>query len=291
MIALVRPLMPAASPPHGAGRTIGAMSTTTPVIALDHPAALDVARVGRKAADLAAARAAGLPVAPGVVLTTEWSTDDRATAAQVWRITSHDGMRPLVVQSSAVTTDPRRPADHGAIESVTVVDDLDAMLAAAGALRADDDTTPVLLQPHVPSAWRGVLFADADARGRSATSIAVARRDAHALDWVAELDAQRPGARRHVRRTRRWPAGRRAEPPDSAGRRCHGDVRPQPRSGVGRRRRRAAAAAAGPPASCTCARRPWVRRDRARHGPARRRRATHRPPAFVGIRALDDSAA
>ena len=27
------------------------------------------------------------------------------------------------------------------------------------------------------------------------------------------------------------------------------------------------------------------------HGPARRRRATHRPPAFVGIRALDDSAA
>ena len=45
------------------------MNTTAPVIALDHPAALDAARVGRKAANLAAARAAGLPVAPGVVLT------------------------------------------------------------------------------------------------------------------------------------------------------------------------------------------------------------------------------
>ena len=51
------------------------------------------------------------------------------------------------------------------------------MLAAVGAVRADDATTPVLLQPHVPGAWRGVLFADGDAQDWRAASLAVARRD------------------------------------------------------------------------------------------------------------------
>ena len=62
-----------------------------PVIALDHPAALDVARVGHDAAALATARAAGLPVGPGVVLTALWRCDDAHTAELVWRIVSHDG--------------------------------------------------------------------------------------------------------------------------------------------------------------------------------------------------------
>ena len=42
------------------------MDTGTPVIALDHPSAFDIARVGRKAATLAVARASGLPVGSGV---------------------------------------------------------------------------------------------------------------------------------------------------------------------------------------------------------------------------------
>jgi hypothetical protein len=166
------------------------MSTTTPVIALDHPAALDVARVGRKAAALATARATGLPVAPGVVLTTEWATDDHATAAQVWRITSHDGTRPLVVRPSATGPDRCGTPGGGAVEAVTVVDDVDALLAAVAAVRADDDAAPVLVQPHLAGSWRGVLFADDQASGWRATPIVVARRAGGATEWIAELDHQ-----------------------------------------------------------------------------------------------------
>ncbi len=152
------------------------MNTTAPVIALDTPAALDAARVGRKAANLAAARAAGLPVAPGVVLTTDWASDDTATALQVWRITSHDGARPLVVRPSAAGSDRRRRSgpDAGALEPVTVVHDGAAMLAAIAVLRAGDPTTPVLVQPHVPGTWRGVLFADDGASGWRARPMVVA---------------------------------------------------------------------------------------------------------------------
>ncbi len=169
---------------------MGSMNTTAPVIALDTPAALDAARVGRKAANLAAARAAGLPVAPGVVLTADWSSEDTATAVQVWRIISHDGARPLVVRPSAAGTDRRRPATvTGAIEAATVVHDVDAMLSAIAALRAHNAITPVLVQPHVSGTWRGVLFADDAGGGWRARPLVVAA-DPSSIDrqWIAELD-------------------------------------------------------------------------------------------------------
>ena len=166
------------------------MNTTAPVIALDTPAALDAARVGRKAANLAAARAAGLPVAPGVVLTSDWSSDDTATAVQVWRIMSHDGVRPLVVRPSTSGPDRRRAATAtGAVQAATVVNDADAMLSAIAALRAPDEVMPVLVQPHLAGAWHGVLFADDAGGGWRARPLVVAAdstsRDRH---WVAELD-------------------------------------------------------------------------------------------------------
>ena len=166
------------------------MTTTAPVIALDHPAALDVARVGRKAANLAAARAAGLPVAPGVVLTTDWASTDEATAALVWRITSHDGARSLVVRTSATSGDWAPQHGDDAIEAATVVADLASMLAAVAVRRADDDTMPILLQPHLAGAWQGALFADEDARGWRATPLAVARAAGATVDedWIAVLD-------------------------------------------------------------------------------------------------------
>ena len=166
------------------------MNTSAPVIALDTPAALDAARVGRKAANLAAARAAGLPVAPGVVLTADWSSDDTATAIQVWRIISHDGARSLVVRPSAAGRDRRRSAAAtGAIEAATVVDDADTMLSAISALRARDAITPVLVQPHVPGVWRGVLFADDAGGGWRARPLVVAAEPTSIdCQWVAELD-------------------------------------------------------------------------------------------------------
>ncbi len=81
-----------------------------PVIALDHPAALDAARVGHDAAALATARAAGLPVGPGVVLTRMWSSDDAHTAELVWRIVSHDGAIALSVRPSPVGSSVLEPA-------------------------------------------------------------------------------------------------------------------------------------------------------------------------------------
>ena len=173
--------MRAASRPHGPARTIGTMSTTTPVIALDHPAALDVARVGRKAADLAAARAAGLPVAPGVVLTTDWATDDRATAPRsgASRPTTAPAPSSCARRQSAATV--ASAASAAPSSSATIVLDLDAMLTAVAALRAGDAATPVLLQPHLAGPWQGVLFADGGTQGWRAASLAVARRDGGAV--------------------------------------------------------------------------------------------------------------
>jgi rifampicin phosphotransferase len=175
---------------------VGPMNATAPVIALDTPAALDATRVGRKAANLAAARAAGLPVAPGVVLTSDWSSADTATALQVWRITSLDGGRPLVVRPSAAGPRARRSTAvaAGALGTATVVLDCPAMLRAIDSLRAADPTMPVLLQPHVAAAWRGVLFADDAAGGWRARPLVVAEAPSSGRgEWIAELDhAGRP---------------------------------------------------------------------------------------------------
>lgn len=167
------------------------MSTPAPVIALDHPAAFDAARVGRKAASLARARAAGLPVGSGVVLTDQWCRDDRVTATQVWRIISHDGALPLVVRPSAVVRDRTRPADVGAVEATVVVRDLDGFLAAVDAVRHGRDRTelnvPVLVQPHLAGPWRGVLFGAEGRPSRRRRSVVVVAPE-RGPEWVGELD-------------------------------------------------------------------------------------------------------
>jgi pyruvate,water dikinase len=163
------------------------MNTTAPVIALDTPAALDAARVGRKAANLAAARAAGLPVAPGVVLTADWASDDQATALQVWRIISHDGARPLVVRPSGKSRGSRPAPGSRAIEMGTVVSDGEGLLRAIAALRAADACVPVLVQPHVAGDWQGVLFADDAGGGWRARPVVIAA-PAGGPAWTAEID-------------------------------------------------------------------------------------------------------
>ena len=159
----------------------GVMNTVVPVIALDHPAAFDVARVGRKAAALARARAAGLPVGSGVVLTTQWTREDRVTVEQVWRIISHDGARPLIVRPSTVGRDRRQSADGGALARTSVVRSAAELLVAIDAIRHGTDRTeanvPVLVQPHVAGTWRGVLFGDDAATGRRRRAVVVAGRD------------------------------------------------------------------------------------------------------------------
>lgn len=162
---------------------------STPVIALDHPAAMDAARVGHEAAALAVARAAGLPAVRGVVLTADWAAHDRRTAELVWRITSHDGHRPLVVRPS----DAARRRHHGdgapTSASATVVHTVDDLLGAAAAWRADGhEAAPLLLHPDVAVAWRGALFADGPAGRRASSAVLVARDASGGDEWIATLD-------------------------------------------------------------------------------------------------------
>lgn len=160
------------------------MNAPVPVIALDHPAALDVARVGRTAAALAAARGAGLPVRGGVVLTTQWDHHDTATALAVWRIISQDGAIALAVRPSSLHRE--RSGDGSTPMPVRIVEDAAALLDAAVAIRRQGEwRVPVLVHPHLDGPWHGELFADGSRVNRP---VVVARRRS-GDDWVAELDA------------------------------------------------------------------------------------------------------
>ena len=189
------------------------MNTTAPVIALDTPAALDAARVGRKAANLAAARAAGLPVAPGVVLTADWSSEDTATAVQVWRIISHDGARSLVVRPVGRRPRPSPPgAATGAIEAAPSSPTPTPCCRRSPSSGRTTRATPVLVQPHVPGAWRGVLFAD-DAAGLAGSPAGRRRRSGvHRLPVDRRARPRRSGARRPVGRDSAGPG----DPPPRA---------------------------------------------------------------------------
>ena len=77
-------------------------STPPPmIVALDEAAATSVAHVGAKAANLARARAAGLPALSGVVLSTRWTRDDLPAAVAAWRTLSGGGATAVVVRSSS----------------------------------------------------------------------------------------------------------------------------------------------------------------------------------------------
>jgi hypothetical protein len=125
-----------------------------PVIALDHPAALDAARVGDDAAALATARAAGLPVDGGVVLTSSWSSDDAATVELVWQIVSQDGAIALSARPSPIGSSTMEPA--GPVRSAA-----ELLSAARAARAASGSDVPVLVQADARSDWRGVLLTDA----------------------------------------------------------------------------------------------------------------------------------
>ena len=150
-----------------------------PVIALDHPVACDATRVGDDAAALATARAAGLPVGRGVVLTPEWSTSDAATVDMLWQIVSHDGALPLAVRPS--------PVGSSSLEPARVVHSATDLLEAAHTVRMVSGPVAVLVQPVLPDEWRGVLIAD-----DGGTNGTRRRHLVHAAtnggDWIAELD-------------------------------------------------------------------------------------------------------
>jgi hypothetical protein len=163
------------------------MDIGTPVIALDHPSAYDTQRVGRKAATLAVARGMGLPVGPGVVLTSDWSPDQGGVLHQVWRTISHDGSRPLVVRRSPMACAARQPREPWIVGPVRAVTGAQEFTAAVEAVH--DPCTAVLVQPVADAAWRGIVFGDGPDTGRRTRPVVACIAVSTPDDvWVAEID-------------------------------------------------------------------------------------------------------
>lgn len=154
------------------GRTI--TSSDAEIFHLDAPEAT-APNVGAKAANLARARAAGLPVVDGFVITPALatqlaaerpsvdSTDGVRALRAAWSTLSRNGSDPVVVRSSSTEEDTEATSQAGVFDSVTDVRGWDALLDAisvvvASADRSGGGALSVLVQRHVDPAWGGVMF-------------------------------------------------------------------------------------------------------------------------------------
>jgi pyruvate,water dikinase len=165
------------------------METTTPalrradLIDLADPGATDGSLVGAKAANLARARSAGLPVLPGVVLTTAWdhrgwshpSRFDRPGPARMaYDALAGGGRQALVVRSSSTNEDGGTSSMAGVFTSVLdvtswarFVEAVDEVLASGANATAEDARMAVLVQPQLSPRWGGVLFGADPVSGRA----------------------------------------------------------------------------------------------------------------------------
>jgi pyruvate,water dikinase len=138
------------------------------VVALDDQRARDPAWCGSKAANLARAMAAGLPVLPGFVLTTGAHV---GTVAEVpglraaYATLSRGGTETLVVRSSSTVEDAGTSSMAGQFRSVLGVrgeaafaEAVRTVLASAGARPSPAMPMAVLVQPELASEVSGVLF-------------------------------------------------------------------------------------------------------------------------------------
>ena len=171
--------MRTADTPHSPGRSLSARASLRPlVVDLTDLRAADAALVGAKAANLARCASAGLPVLPGVVVTTaatgRWAPGEappdevldalRSSLAALTR--QHTG--PLVVRSSSTAEDAERSSMAGRFRSVLDVAGRDGLVAAVRAVRdsavvdgAEPDSIrpiAVLIQPQLAVRHGGVLF-------------------------------------------------------------------------------------------------------------------------------------
>jgi len=155
------------------------------VVDLVHTDAGDASLTGAKAANLAIAQRAGLPVLPGMVLTTAWdhtgwSHPSRlhdggdSSAWTAWHQMSEDGRRPVVVRSSSTNEDGGTSSMAGVFTSVLNVSDrmsfvhaVDEVLASAHSGLIAGAPMAVLVQPQLSPRWGGVLFGADPISGRT----------------------------------------------------------------------------------------------------------------------------
>ena len=173
------------------GTTTGSTTTAvraTPsstVVGLDEDAAARAELTGTKAAALARSATAGLPIVPGIVLTTA-ATEQVAAGSELdlvvveqWRRLSRDGEVPLVVRSSSTVEDLGESSMAGRFESVVgvrgrpefddavrrVVASRERAAAGSEALTGREPIA-VLVQPLLDASSGGVLFGIDPVSGR-----------------------------------------------------------------------------------------------------------------------------
>jgi phosphohistidine swiveling domain-containing protein len=154
------------------------------LVDLAHADAGDATLTGAKAANLALAQRAGLPVLPGMVLTTAWdhrgwSHPSRPHAGdgpawRAWRRMSDEGRRPVIVRSSSTNEDGGTSSMAGVFTSVLDVTDptsfvraVDDVLASARSELITGAPMAVLVQPQLSPRWGGVLFGADPISGRT----------------------------------------------------------------------------------------------------------------------------
>ncbi len=153
------------------------------LVDLTDAGATDGSLVGAKAANLARAHRAGLPVLPGAVLTTDWDhrgwshpsrLDRPGPARAAWRTLGNEGERPLVVRSSSTNEDGGTSSMAGVFTSVldvtdwtSFVDAVDRVLDSGRLADVPDARMAVLVQPQLEPRWGGVLFGADPVSGRT----------------------------------------------------------------------------------------------------------------------------
>lgn len=136
--------------------------------------------LGAKAANLARARAAGLPVLDGFVIPPAMArqlasrprsehSSDLELVRRAWGALSRTGAHPVVVRSSSLTEDTATSSQAGVFESVVDVHGWDDFLDAVRTVTASGGREPiaVLVQRHLDPARSGVLFTTDPVSGRA----------------------------------------------------------------------------------------------------------------------------
>ena len=148
------------------------------VVDLRDDAATRPGVAGAKAAALARALAAGLPVLPGFVITTfggrvlAGGRPSRSHAVELhdaWHALSDSGRRPLVVRSSSTVEDGGSQSMAGLFTSVLDVRGWEDFLEAVDEVVGSGGEAPiaVLVQPFLEPSWGGVMFGADPVTGHS----------------------------------------------------------------------------------------------------------------------------
>ncbi|QOV39067.1 pyruvate phosphate dikinase [Streptomyces ferrugineus] len=143
------------------------------IVPLDQPGAALPRLMGSKAANLARAARAGLPVLPGFVIP-HGGNGDTVALRRAWDELSDGGTRPLVVRSSSPQEDNEESSLAGQFDSVLDVRGWRDFLTAVqtvldSAHRSDGTTAPmaVLVQPMLVARVGGVMFGADPVAGRA----------------------------------------------------------------------------------------------------------------------------